>query len=242
MSSTLLKGCRHLSLELSPYCNLAKEHDWCPSILRDKSGKPTSDSRLVTIIEDAVENLGFDGWVSFHYYNEPLLSIHRIEYLYANSLYKNFMLWTNGLLFDRKHLEKNDDIVKMFTWIYISDYKGEPEFYSSLRKRYPGVKIQAEDLYTPFGQSRHDNRRTIYGNDAEVPRVVCTGVRYELPIDWKGNVHLCCRDWNETYKIGNINDNLLSELLVDTDYERLVNDLQKGATNVPDVCRQCIVM
>lgn len=37
--------------------------------------------------------------------------------------------------------------------------------------------------------------RNVYG---------CMRPVWEIPIDYYGNIHLCCRHWKESYKIGNI--------------------------------------
>jgi hypothetical protein len=236
MKNDMLSGCHHLSLELSPYCNLCKEHIWCPNSIRDKTGELVSDKRFIEIIQDATENLGFKGWVSFHFFNEPLLSKDRIQYIIENSQYKRFQLWTNGLLFDRVNLEETDKLVRMFEWIWISDYKGgDVEFFSGLEKRNPGVKI----LGMSFQMGGWDDRKHIYEHKVVEGPVHCVRPLCELPINFRGDVQLCCQDWAGSYEIGNIKNSLLSDILIGSDYERLLVDLQSSTENVPEVCKRC---
>jgi hypothetical protein len=67
-------------------------------------------------------------------------------------------------------------------------------------------------------------------------------IHFELPIDCYGNVHLCCHDWNNTYKIGNVITQSLSQIIQSEEFrniERSVNAKLLDLALCPAICKQC---
>ena len=62
-----------------------------------------------------------------------------------------------------------------------------------------------------------------------------------MPIDYYGNVHLCCQDWNNEYKIGNVLNSTLKSIVQGDKYRKLRNlstdNLLKR--DCPAICRKC---
>jgi hypothetical protein len=95
-------------------------------------------------------------------------------------------LWTNGLF-----VPDNAEFVGRFRSVYISDY-GIKDL-SALAK-YPNVSVCPAFL---------DNRMRVY----DLPPInsgACSRLFIEMPIDYYGNVHLCCIDYKNEVKIGNV--------------------------------------
>ena len=102
---------RHLSIEIGPRCNLACEHVKCPAHERVIDREPLSIERITKTIE-AARSLGFRGYVSFHFYNEPTLYPERIEEVVASCPDARYMLWTNNPIYEHPSI----------TWYSRSDY------------------------------------------------------------------------------------------------------------------------
>jgi hypothetical protein len=163
----MLKRIRHLSLEIGPTCNLSGIHDWCPAHRRKPLGEPMPTEVIIEAIKKAL-SLGFEGFVGFHYYNEPTLSPERIRAVMQAVPEARYMLWTNG----------TNPIPEGFAWVeksaYGHDWQGE---HDERTHNYDGPKREVTECWRPF---------------------------IEIPIDYAGNMHMCCQDWDNTIRVGNI--------------------------------------
>jgi len=234
--SNILKGIRHLSIEVGPSCNLSREHTLCPNSSEERFpekrfGGLTEDD-IVKAINDAVK-LGFEGFVGFHYYNEPLAYKKRIENIINESSYDRFMLWTNGLLLNQGNPE-DTDILNLSQWVLLSNYWPEKYtgFFNEIRKHYPQVEIDVFD-------GSLDNRMDNYDRDPEGLSVNCWRHRIEIPIDYYGNIHLCCQDWKGSFNIGNIKEKGLYNLLCSDLFKDTTINLCTGTGAAPKICKKC---
>tara|TARA_B100002003_G_scaffold251738_2_gene297103 strand:- start:3010 stop:4344 length:1335 start_codon:yes stop_codon:yes gene_type:complete len=187
-----------LNFEIGRSCDLAREHkSFCPSIDRDRYGtlsieKILKDELIIESIKYAV-NLGFKGFIGFHYYNEPTLFFDRIMRIVAavENIYDTprFCLWTNGT-----YLDENLDNLKHFERIVISNYQKKDWSYIEKFMKKNG------ELQTMGGEL--DQRKYNFDIDDEV--APCFRPLVELIIDYYGNGHMCCMDWKGEINLGNI--------------------------------------
>lgn len=169
----MLKGIRHLSFEIGPRCNRASEHAKCPASVMKRDGESASVETIVETVQWALDN-GFDGWVGFHYYCEPMLYVDRMQEVIDAVPEARYCLWTNG--YNHEH-----PIVGRFDKIFLSDYDN--------RENYPfDRRIHNYEPLTPPFQGE------------------CWRPLIEVPIDYEGNIHLCCQDWRGDTAIGNFED------------------------------------
>ncbi len=224
-----LDNVKHLSFELGARCNLSHLHPWCPSNSRRDMKSELGAQEIQRAVMEAVQDLGFHGFVGFHYYNEPLLYADIIAKVIAGGAYGRFMLWTNGLLLKEEH-------ARLFQWIVITDYRdntgrdlrGE---IRRLRALFPETTIQ-------LIPERHDGRANNYDYSRKEP-VPCFRPNLEIPIDCRGDVHLCCQDWKGEARIGNIRRNSLAEILAGGEYAAMVEAVNAGSDDVAEICRRC---
>jgi len=183
-----------ISFEISDKCNLQKLHPKCPINWRKYKikEKHLNKDLIVKTIKQAQEN-GFIGMVAFHFYNEPLLDIDLILQIIDEVPYCKYLLWTNGLLLDRK--VENNEFLRKFTKICITcyDIKDMP-FFQALKDYYKNIEIFNWEL---------DDRLEIYNKKGN-NEFSCKKPLFEIPIDYYGNIHLCSIDYNNSYNIGNI--------------------------------------
>lgn len=169
--------------------------------------------------------------VGFQYYNEPMLYIDRIQKVIERVPEVDYLLWTNGTLLDRS-IEKNE-ILTLFKQVVITCYnKEELSFYEVLKEYYKNICIVTWEL---------DNRKEMY--EKGVRNVYgCMRPVWEIPIDYYGNIHLCCRDWKESYKIGNIKKDKLEIILNNSAYQNVLGSVYKNHLDLnvcPELCKRC---
>lgn len=185
-------------VELGSHCNLGKIHDKCPTSKRIKKDTNLDDEKIIQLVTEAYTELGFKGYVGFHYYNEPMLQWERMLGLIAkireNIPTSRFVLWTNGtVLIDDKRF---DDI----EFVVVTNYANKPhEVYS---------KIYRNELLVI--KENFDNRIAYEGYGNSSP---CTRTFIEFIVDCWGDVRMCCQDWEGRIIIGNVYDKPLKELV-----------------------------
>ena len=208
----MLSNLQLICFEVSNKCNLAEAHKaFCPSCIKGfrKGSKPATNGDFISFLDSCIE-AGFKGKVGFHFYNEPTLAIERCIDIgaAANSRGLETVLWSNGT----KEISQS-----WFDEIFVTEY--QESIKDNCTKAIP---------YQP------DDRLKIY--DAEATdnyKPCCRPSHIEMPIDYFGNIHLCCSDWRGEYEIGSIlhcqHDMLLNR------WKRAIIDADHGC----DICMKC---
>ena len=227
----LLSKVQIIAIEVGGDCNLKQIHDKCPinhrRILHTEYGELTAKD-ITQAINEAVE-MGFEGYFGFHFYNEPMLYKNEIqEIIEANNTVK-YLLWTNGTMLH----EGENKFLDLFNKVVITCYdEARLKLYMNLQKKYKQILIQKWDL---------DDRLDIYTQNKE-NNFGCKRIFFEIPIDYYGNVHLCCRDWNNTHFIGNIKDKGLTSVMQSNTYKNILDSVGKRILNLdncPSICKHC---
>ena len=96
----MLPYTQFLIFELGNKCNFSKIHPKCPILARTESNRKVPDEKIVELVKQAYDELGFTGLVAWHFYNEPMLQWKRMiklmEMIQAQVPKSRFLLWTNG--------------------------------------------------------------------------------------------------------------------------------------------------
>ena len=188
----MISDLRYLSFEVSQQCNLAAEHTFCPAATMLRSVTAVTDNQIATFAHEMVSR-GFEGEIAWHYYNEPLTDVPRIESLMKAIDYNRFCLWTNGLLLTEEHLP----LLRRHTSVIVTLH--HPEDRPRLEKLLCGIP------HASICKAEYDDRIDIYGTSPRRDSRYCMRpVSIEMPVDYGGDVHLCCGDWKGTIPIGNI--------------------------------------
>lgn len=219
----MLSNVQILVLELGSECNYAKEHPACPVSIRPKGDKALTDEKVIELVDDAYNKLGFTGYVAWHYYNEPMLYWKRMLKLMEKVKEKvpqvRFLLWTNGsILID-------DPRFDMFERVQVTDYQ--------LRGHKHYQKYYRNTLHV--NREMFDNRLEYEGPNSDTP---CFRPFTEFVVTHFGEVHLCCQDWENRVKIGNVFDKSLTEL-VEAREKLVLTICRKMDDTTPEVCRKC---
>jgi hypothetical protein len=156
----------------------------------------------------------------------------------AECPFAKFLLWTNGDLLDPNI--DNNEFLKKFHNIVISNYGGRERYayYAKLQKAYPNI-VRIIDYQTIDDL---DNRKTIYENEPSNTFGCVRPFHIELPIDCYGNVHLCCRDYNNSCVIGNVKTQSILNIIRSETYRSCENSIKQPLLDLktcPDVCKRC---
>jgi hypothetical protein len=196
----MLNALKFISFEIAPYCNLAKEHLWCPvndplRYAEYENKKVCQFSPIVKFLQVAVEK-GFNGHVGFHYYTDPLVDVKRMlslmQAIRDSVPTTKFILWTNGVLLDTFSQ----------TWLGSFDRVMITLHHPDDRDRL--VKITEKFPNVSFQDGEHDSRASLY-DYKNINKGGCLRPQtIELPVNYYGDVRLCCSDYRGSVSIGNI--------------------------------------
>jgi hypothetical protein len=230
-----MQAMQFLIFEICRECNLGEKHHLCPSTdVRRYANLPQSgtlsDDKIVEIVKAMYREHGFRGLVGWHYYNEPLLAWKRLQLLMPRIRREvpesRFVLWTNGTI-----APTAPDFLTLFEKAYVTDYteQGTPPKHLGLIQR--SVKT-VEVIRAKFDQRKDAKRR--HGNAR------CLRPFTEFIIDYYGNVHLCCYEWQGVSSPGNVLIKPLDELVGTWQAWRKAIAHPKGMqAEAPVACREC---
>jgi len=208
-----------LVMELGHLCNLADEHPNCPAALRSAPARTVSDERFVEIADQAYNKFGFQGSISFEFHNEPMLYWRRmlglIDKIRLVVPQSKFMLWTNGTIADE------DPRFSNFERVVVTNYPGK----ENLIKHDKMMAIP----------ERWDNRLIDRVPETTTP---CFRPLLEFTIVSGGDVVLCCQDWKNEVKLGNVLDDDL-ETIVKRKAELIETIIRPMTNDTPERCRAC---
>lgn len=218
-----------LSLEIGRACDMAGCHKECPSGDKDRYGdlptdKKLTDDRISEIVREA-HDLGFNGEIAWHYYNEPLLFWKRMkplmERLKSEVAGVKFCLWTNG---SQIGTQVQPEELRVFNSIWVSNY---------LDRDWSFLSDIVDNFHVLDGVL--DNRK----GRQPASDVGCYRPLNEMIIDTYGNGHLCCSDNKGEVKLGNVWDDEFETVAERfCQLSRLIAR-PKLAADAPDICRTC---
>lgn len=210
-----------LAFEIGTGCDMAKVHCQCPVNIKNKKPYRLTIDKIVETAHKARE-LGFDGLLAWHLWNEPLIYWDKIKTAHKSLEDFNHLLWTNGNFLKEEH-------VPYFHTIHVSNYYGHD--FSNLVSKYPETRFIIRNVQLDDRLSNED-----WGFRSET--VFCTRPEIiECQIDNCGELHLCCMDWNAKTEIGNIFEKDFKDIVTDNlvpIYEAL-----RGHKPAPALCQRC---
>ena len=226
----MLSRVQIISFEIGDECNLKKMHRKCPinerKFLNTKFGRMTPE--IIAKAIDEAKKMRFNGYFAFHFYNEPMLYQEDITKVINMKKGEKYLLWTNGT-----YLKKGENkFLELFQKVVITCYDHKRlSLYNELKEKYGNIVIQEWEL---------DDRLSVY-RSTHKNYFGCKRINFELPIDCYGNVHLCCRDWNNTYEIGNIKESGLTEVIKGNAYQNISKKVSGRLLqdDCPEVCKVC---
>ncbi len=222
-----------LQIQTIDYCN--RTCDWCPNSYMEKSSKAIMSPDTFTKILVDLEAAGYKGAVHLYLMGEPLCDpniIGRIGEARERLPNNIIFISTNGDLLDGP-----DHVQALFdaglTWMSISDYDMRGDF--AYTARFPDVVVTSINQLEPT----YYNRAGYVDVHCSHPVEMCEWVFKKAYINYKGDMILCCSDYEYKTVFGNIHESTFTELFASTRYRqyRRAHIQGKGAT-VP-LCSKC---
>jgi hypothetical protein len=236
-----------VSVEVGMGCNMSAVHPRCPNNIGTERYAGLSRKHLLdddTILAGLGElhrDFGFNGWVNFSFYNEPLLQRERLFALIPQIAEvvpgASFMLITNGTL-----LPEDLEPFRAFRGVWMTNYGGD----------WTPDPVKVERLKTIIGDGIWPTRERpsglfvspgnldirMRGPGKDRSSRACVLPFKDLAFDGYGNAHICCIDWRGDVKLGNMRDGIAPIL---QQWERTVRSISGThmTEDAPATCRSC---
>jgi len=197
------------------------------------------ETKLFCKIIDELAYLGWKGRIQPHHCGEPLLD-DRIADLIAYAKKKipeiQVEFFTNGELLSLDSYKRliKAGVSKFFVTQHLPvQSKGVLEILEHRSKLGSGnIEFKYDRLHVISN----------WGGEVKVYQVnrktLCDWPMHNIGIDYAGNVLMCCWDYSNKVKIGNMNKQKLIDIWNKPSYRKLRNEIQSGVFKL-DICKKC---
>jgi radical SAM protein with 4Fe4S-binding SPASM domain len=234
-----------VEIEINHSCNLACSY--CPNSNSERIEKGEMSLEQFNLITDQLAELNYEGLVSFHFYNEPLLCTKLNEFtaILKNKLPKvRLQIYSNGLFLTlSRTMELFEKGVDFFVITKHEAIKGNfvfDETYEKLEEKYRN-KI----VYKNFKDIELNNRGGLIPHLSEnkeknYTEFPCMIANMFTVITLKGNVLPCYEDFNQAEVMGNVNEDHIKEIWNSNHYTKFRQKLRtKRRLSDSNLCKQC---
>lgn len=230
LNNNLFDNVSEYQIMLSNLCNYACMHTKCPAhLVKEKEILP---SNIVFKIINELEKISFDGTISFHLYNEPLIDPRLFWFIdYVKKCLPNSKIevYSNGYYL-------NDIMVKELESIgadilIVTGY-GDAEYERLLDLK---VDISYYVLYGNLDE-RLDNYKE---RSLPISNSKCGTYIRQVPIYSNGDLGTCCLDYLHSYSIGNVYNDSIKNILNSEKVINMQKELLKGNRSIFTICKNC---
>ncbi len=229
-----------INIETITACNL--RCSYCPNSIYDRGlmiNKLMMKAELFYKIIDELAELGWAGLLAPHSYGEPLLDDRIIEFIrYAKTKIHNLQidLFTNGeLLTVSLYQELIRAGVDIFT---VTQHLALPSKGVLEILEHRG-KMGSDNVRFTFKKIDFiSNRGGIVKVKNENKIFSCIRPIYSIGIDYSGNVLVCCDDYFNQIKVGNVSNDKLIDIWNSPLYREIRKNIKNGKFEF-DICKKC---
>ena len=230
---------RLIEIETINRCN--NTCSFCPvNKLLDKRKEEYMDSELFKKIIIELQAINFNGHLSFHSNNEPLLDNRIFDFIaFARPrLTKSkFVMFTNGILLNEEKflfLANNLDV------LVIDNYNDNLKLIKPVEKIYNKYKKNFDDRVSVSLRYRNEVLTNRGGNAQNrksmiksINKFLCGFVYAQMVIRPSGKISLCCFDAYGENTIGDLNYETIREIWNGELYKNLRTSMMGGRKNIP---------
>jgi radical SAM protein with 4Fe4S-binding SPASM domain len=240
LSDTVGYPIRMVEIETRTICN--RRCSYCPNSDHSRPDAEMPEPLFVSIIAQ-LSDLGFDGRMSFHFYNEPLLD-DRLERFVAQACAAlpemRVVLYSNGDLLTRARFEALLAAGVETLWITnhgrsAAHCRWRHELPPDLRRH---LRYQTKDNPEIFWTNRGGLLPHVAHVDAPLA-VPCTALATSLVVDAHGHVVLCYEDYEGRVTLGNLQRQSIEEVWNSPRARTLRRRLLRGDRTCTAPCRGC---
>lgn len=227
-----------IEIETNTNCNRACRI--CPVRSAPRRGGLMEDSLYATLL-DQLEEMDYRGRLAPLFYNEPFLD-SRLANLMAKAREKlplaEILVYTNGSLATAQNLA---ELVEAgVDGIIISQYQdnvGRDDARPLLKSLDP--KIRRHVRYRILTEEDPlSNRGGLVRVRNPTGKNVCFQASTNAIVDYRGNVVLCCNDYQTTHVFGNIKNASIVEIWNKKEFKQVRAELRRGIFEW-EMCKEC---
>jgi len=216
-----------VEVEINSLCN--RRCAYCPVSITPPKNVPRFISRqILDRLYDELVRLRFNGRISYHFYNEPLLHPELTNIVSETTLRlpnARQVLYTNGeLLGDDRYKELVSAGIALFV---ITLHSGKP-----VPQRPSQIVLSPDDLDLT-------NRGGTLGAIGEPLTDPCFAPSTMLIVTVTGDILLCYEDYYRIEVIGSLLNAPIDEIWMSPDFIEKRLRLAAGDRSVSDICRKC---
>jgi radical SAM protein with 4Fe4S-binding SPASM domain len=233
-----------IEIEINHSCNLACSY--CPNALHKRIETGEMSTELFTNLMQQLEEKDYQGLVSFHFYNEPLLCSKLdlfVEILKAHVPKARLQIYSNGQFLNFKRTMELIELgVDYFCITKHEQMKAGYVFDTTIemlseenKKKVTYHKFSQIELNNRGGLLPHLNKKE--KNYSGFP---CMIAQVFTVVTLKGNVLPCYEDFNQTEVMGNIGEKNIFEIWKSAPYVNFRKELKsKRSDSSSELCKKC---
>lgn len=229
---------RAIEIEINHACN--RRCSYCPNSIATRKNTGVIDPLLYTKLMQELKTLSFEGRVSYHFYNEPLLhpDFEGIVRQTREALPKAaIVLYTNGVLLSKERLEKllalGVDEFLVTRHEEDQDYAFEQTYRSLL------PHIRKHVTYKDYRELNLTNRGGMLNFGKGLSLAPCYIPSMIATVTVSGNVLPCFEDYEETLVMGNLGEQSLMEIWNSEKFSQFRKNLRLGQRHLYGPCKDC---
>lgn len=235
-----------VEIEINHDCN--RSCAYCPNSILERPNQGRMPEPLFVRIMEQLQAIGYAGRVSYHFYNEPLISpdLDRFVQLTKSYLPGSWIeIFTNGMLLTEVRVHELLELgVDKFTVTQHHTYQGDTRYAFAEVHRSLAPETKAKIKFQNYRNLVFTNRGGLLKNlgycKKPTPLVLpCLIPSMVLVVTVNGNVVPCYEDYLEQNQMGNVTDQSLPEIWDSPKYRAFRESLRKGARAAFPVCRDC---
>lgn len=236
-----LKHTKQVSIETSTRCDMHHLHPECPVRFLPKMMMPTKVVRK--LISELGEN-EYTGAISLSRYGEPGLDPRLwsfIEQVDREVPFGAVVITTNGnflsdtIVFELEAM----GVARLHVSLYGStlEQAKKKKVLDKIAKRLSTMELKAP--LPANGRHMHKPLINIYIRKESKNSVgPCMQPLFDISINVRGDVTLCCLDWQSKYVFGNVLERSLESVVIDKEIQTMYSQLSKGDRKL-DICKRC---
>lgn len=221
-----------IAIMLSNLCNYSLLHPQCPASKIEK--KEILSSKIVYKLLDELSNIGFNGGVCFHIYNEPTIDPRLFKFIeYAKRVMPKctVRLYSNGYYLNQLMI---DEYIEAGVGAINTTGYGKMEF----------DRLTSYNASIPYSVlfGNLDERLNYYNENEKDNLFIgekCRTFLNQICVYSNGDIGLCCLDYKHPYGFGNVENESLESILSSKKIVELQSRLLEGNRSDCSLCRNC---
>lgn len=233
---------KSIEIEINGKCN--RQCSYCPNSIQDRSSIGEMSLEEFETILNQLDEIEYNGILSFHFYNEPLLHSRFLDFVKTSKLRLPgccLHIYTNGTLLTYDLFKKSIEYgVSKFI---VTKHESEGRSYvfdDTFLKLSPDEKKFV--LFKQHNEIKKTNRAGLLhigANPLKMHLEPCQVPRNMIVITRQGQVLPCFEDFQEKMVVGNVFQTHLQQILMSGPYLEFVKKLMLGLRQSSELCKNC---